>query len=172
LVVGSQEPSQQSLLREQVSPLARQKFEKVQRPPVHSPEQQLLLPVQTSPSVPQLPFGAVAAHLPPTQWLLQQSLLTLHACRFSAHAGALAHTPPTQASEQQSAAALHVLPAARHSPGVAQRLTPSIMSEHWLEQHALFELQVSPTSAHADAGWSHLPATQLSEQQSVLSAQG
>ena len=90
--------------------------------------------------------------MPPTQLLLQQSLLTLHACRFSAHAGALAHTPPTQASEQQSAAALHVLPAARHSPGVAQRLTPSIMREHWLEQQALFELQVWPTSAHAEAG--------------------
>ncbi len=52
--------------------------------------------------------------------------------------------------------------------GPLQRLTPSTSTSHLLSQQSLFALQVSPVSLHDDAGTSHRPLTQLSEQQSVF----
>jgi hypothetical protein len=112
----------------------------------------------------------VALHTLPTQLLSQHCGFDEHAPAFAVHVGDAAHAPPTHASEQQSAARAHALPIALHSPGDAQRLMPSTSAAQSALQQSLFTEQVSPTSLHADAGTSHLPSTQLSEQQSVLTA--
>jgi len=137
----------------------------------HRPEQHCEFAEQISPSVPQLPL-TVLVHLLPTQLLLQHCAFDVHASVATVQVGEAAHEPLTHASEQQSAARVQPLPTALHSPGDAQRLTPSTScAQRALQQSALTE-QFSPTSLHADAGTSHLPATQLSEQQSVLTAHG
>jgi hypothetical protein len=42
----------------------------------------------------------------------------------------------------------------------------------WLSQQSVFWVQVSPVGLHDEAGTSHLPFTQLSEQQSVFPEHG
>jgi hypothetical protein len=55
-----------------------------------------------------------------------------------------------------------------HWFGPLQRCFPSMSWSQWPEQHAELIVQMSPVGLHEVAGTSQLPATQLSEQQSVL----
>jgi hypothetical protein len=55
-----------------------------------------------------------------------------------------------------------------HWFGWAQRFWPSTAVAQKLVQQSLLPVQVCPTRVHADSGTSHLPATQLFEQQSVF----
>lgn len=170
-VTGSQVPSQQSLDCAQISPFARQKLSNAQRPDRHSPEQHVLLPEHVSPSVLQ-PLPRSVHTCEAGQLLSQQSAAVTHEPPAGLHVGEAAHWPLTHASEQQSAARAQPWPTALHSPGEAQRLTPSTSSAQRALQQSALAAQFSPTSLHAETGTSHLPATQLSEQQSVLTAHG
>jgi hypothetical protein len=127
--------------------------------------------VHSSPSVPQLPC-VVSVQTLATQLLSQHCGLDVHALVAGEQVGDAAHTPLAQASEQQSAARAQPWPIALHSPGEAQRLTPSTSRAQSALQQSPFTEQVSPTRRQAEAGTSHLPPTQLSEQQSVLTPHG
>ena len=176
-VDGSHEWLQQSVSLWHRSPSARQKFMNAHLPvddPVgisQKAEQQLLSLVHASPSVVQ-PVPRVT-HLPDTQLSSQQSALTLHVPPACVQLPVAEQTPPTHASEQQSAACAQAAPGALHSLTSMQRSTPPGSCSHSPVQQ-LGEVdgeQVSPTSRHEVAASSHLPATQLSVQQSVLTLQ-
>ena len=177
--VGSHEWLQQSLSLWQRSPSARQKFMNEQRPvppPAGSsqkPEQQLLLVVQASPSVVQPVPRVVHRGVAPVQLSSQQSAFVVQLPFACVQLPADAHSPPTQLSEQQSAAWAQALPGALHSLTAMQRETPPGSFSHRPVQQPgeLAAEQRSPVKRQALAGSSHLPATQLSVQQSVLVAQ-
>jgi hypothetical protein len=88
-VVGSHPPSQQSLFCSQMSPPARQKLKKEQRPPRHTPEQQLLLPLQSSPRGVQLEDGWW--QVPPVQTLPQHWTLEVQVPPATTHVLAVEH---------------------------------------------------------------------------------
>jgi hypothetical protein len=138
------------------------------------PEQQLLLLPQVSPSVVQPVPRVVHLVLPgvPVQLSSQQSTLAVHAALACPQLPA-AQTPPTQSSEQQSAACVQLAPGTLHSLGSMQRKTPPGSCSHSPEQQAgeLDGVHVSPTRRQELAASSHLPMTQLSVQQSVLTLQ-
>jgi hypothetical protein len=119
--------------------------------------------VQPVPRVVQCP-GA------PAQLSSQQSALVVQVALACAQLPVGAQVPPTQLSEQQSAAWVQLLPGALHSLTAMQRATPpGSFSHRPLQQPGEVDAeQRSPTSRQALAGSSHLPATQLSVQQSVL----
>jgi hypothetical protein len=152
---------------------------KAQRPvplPVgisQKPEQQLLLLVHDSPSVVQPEPSVVQCCVPAGQLSSQQSALVVHVALACAQLPVDAQTPPTQASEQQSAAWAQVAPGALHSLVAMQRKTPAGSVSHRPEQQAGDDdgVHVSPTRRHELGASSHLPPTQLSVQQSVLTPQ-
>lgn len=178
-VVPSHEWLQQSLSDWQRSPSARQKFMNAQRPVPEpfgisqKPEQQLLLLVQVSPSVVQPVPRVVQTCVPDGQLSSQQSALAVQPAPDFAQLPVDEQTPPTQLSEQQSAAWVQDLPGALHSLVAMQRLTPAGSFSHRPEQQAGDDDGVhrSPGNRHELGASSHLPATQLSVQQSVLTLQ-
>jgi len=176
-VVPSHEWSQQSLSDWQRSPSARQKFMNAHLPAPpdisQKPEQQLVLPLHDSPSVVQPVPRVVQTCVADGQLSSQQSALALHAAPACAQLPVAAQVPPTQLSEQQSAACVHEAPGALHSLVAMQRKTPPGSFSHSVEQQAgdADGVQVSPTRRQALAAMSHLPATQLSVQQSLLTLQ-
>ena len=176
-LVPSHEWLQQSASDWQRSPSARQKFMNAHLPlpePLgtsQKPEQQLLLPVHASPSVVQ-PVPRVV-HVPVAQLSSQQSALTLQLAPACAQLPVDEQKPATQLSVQQSAACKQATPGALHSLVAMQRKTPPGSFSHSVEQQAGDDdgVQVSPVRRHALGAMSHLPATQLSVQQSLLTLQ-
>jgi hypothetical protein len=149
---------------------------KEQRPvDSQNPEQQPELLVQASPSVLQ-PLPRVTQVPPPPggeQLSLQHCALVVQLPPACVQLPVVEQRPPTQLSEQQSAACAQAAPGGLHSLVSMQRKTPPGSFSHNPEQHAgeLLGVHRSPTSLQALAGCSHLPLTQLSEQQSVLTLQ-
>jgi hypothetical protein len=176
-VVPSQEWLQQSLSVWQRSPSPRQKFMKAHLPVPpdvsQKPEQQLVLPLHASPSVVQPVPRVVQTCVADGQLSSQQSALTVQAAPACLQLPVAEHWPATQLSEQQSAACVHEAPGTLHSLVTMQREAPPGSCSHSDEQQAgdADGVQVSPTRRQALAAMSHLPATQLSVQQSLLTAQ-
>jgi hypothetical protein len=99
------------------------------------------------------------AHVSPLGWQPGSALHTL--------------TPAAVAVQrplQQSAPRPHVSPATRQPGSRAQRRVLSGRSAHAPPQQSLSTAQGSPAARHAVPGAMHLPAAQLAEQQSRLSA--
>jgi hypothetical protein len=138
-----------------------------------NPEQQLLLLVHASPSVVQPEPSVVHTCVEVEQSLSQQLTFAVHAPFACTQLPPVAQTPPEQKSEQQSTARVHAAPGALHSLVSMQRKTPPGSCSHNPEQQVgeLFGVHTSPTRRHWLAASSHLPATQLSVQQSVLTLQ-
>jgi hypothetical protein len=134
------------------------------------PEQQLLLPVQASPSVVQPVPRVVHVCVADGQLSSQQSALVVHEPLACVQLPVEAQTPPAQLSEQQSAAWLQAAPGALHSLVSMQRRVPPGSFSHRPEQQPGDDdgEQTSPGRRHELAASSHLPATQLSVQQSVF----
>jgi hypothetical protein len=115
---------------------------------------------------------ASPVHLPPTQLLLQQSRLAVQVAPRPMQKPT-PHTPDElQKVEQQSVDAVHAVPSDLHSFGTLQRFLPSTSRSQCAEQHSLSAAHESLVSLHALAGTLQMPATQLSEQQSVFLVQG
>ncbi len=127
--------------------------------------------LQVSPSVEQLP--ARPWHVPLLHSLLQQPTLEVQVPPAPVHTDAVEQVSEvgSQKSEQHWLDSAHVAPAALHSLGPLHRMTPSTSASQCPSQHCEPDVQVSPVSSHEEAGTSHRPFTQLSEQQSVFSVQ-
>jgi hypothetical protein len=170
---------QQSESCAQRSPSARQKVSDAQRPPLpplgisQKPLQQLLLLLQASPSVVQPLPCVVQVRVEDEQLLSQHCMLEVQLPPACVHCPAVEQRPLAQSSEQQSTARVQLAPGALHSLISMQRLTPAASFSHRPEQQAgeAPGVHTSPRSKHELAAMSHLPPTQLSEQQSVLTAQ-
>jgi hypothetical protein len=137
------------------------------------PEQQLLALVHASPSVVQPVPRVVQTCVAVGQSSSQQSALAVQLPPACAQLPVAEQTPPMQASEQQSAACAQAAPGALHSLTAMQRVVPPGSRSHSPVQQPGDDAgeQLSPTSRHALAASSHLPATQLSVQQSLFCAQ-
>ena len=133
-------------------------------------EQQLLSLVQASPSVVQPVPRVVQCDVAAAQLSSQQSAFVAQPALACAQEPVAAQAPLTQLSEQQSAAWAHDAPGALHSLTAMQRATPPGSFSHSPEQQPgeVAAEHRSPTRRQALAGSSHLPATQLSVQQSVF----
>jgi hypothetical protein len=112
----------------------------LQKPATQSLEQQSPKLTHFCPAPAQVAVGP--PHLPWSQALLQQSLVTLHEAPFDPHVGA-AQVPALQSPSQQSPPTLHCWPAslqlAALMGGTEQR--PS----HAPEQHWLYSVHSAPT---------------------------
>jgi hypothetical protein len=144
-------------------------LKKEQRPARQTFEQQVLLPLQASPRVEQLPAGFW--HVP-EQTLPQHWLFELQALPAVLQVEEVEQWPVlSQSSEQHCAAMVHAAPTERHWFGPLHRFVPSTSTSQCLEQQSASAAQTWPVGLHDEAGTSHLPFTQLSEQQSVFLAQ-
>jgi hypothetical protein len=97
-----------------------------QRPPRHTPEQQLLLPLHISPSTTHVPFGST--HTPPVQALPQHWTFDVHAPPAMVHVLVVPHVrvAGSQKSEQHSLDSAQPVPAGLHWFGPLQRFLPSM----------------------------------------------
>ena len=129
-----------------------------------------MLPEQVSPSVEHVVAGFTQT--PPLHTLPQHCTLDVHAAPAMLHSLADEHcaVSGSQNSVQHSLDAAQLTPIDLHSFGPLHRFTPSMSWSQRAEQQSPFSAHVSPVGLHAVAGTSHLPPTQLSEQQSVDAA--
>jgi hypothetical protein len=142
-----------------------------QCPPRHCPEQHCDELEHVSPRIAQLVTAfesGVHVFVVVLHALLQQSASRVQLVPSALQMPAVEHVPPLQSRLQHALAALHEAPALLHMFGWLHRFTPSTSRSHEPEQQSAFALHVSFVRRHELAGTSHVPPTQLPEQQSVL----
>ena len=161
---------QQSALPLHTSPSARHPERNEHRPAAQTPEQQLPLDEQTSPS--ELHEPPTVRHWPlvPLQLSPQHSWSVEHDTPIGSHVPPVAHTPlALQNSEQQSDASLQVVPAFAQVCAWTHSLAPLIWVSQRPVQHSAAAVHGELTAEHRSPfPNAHLPDVHVPEQHSAL----